>query len=207
MCITKPGQHLSAQIHKCNIFIPSRKQIATCWKKNRHDVVGGPSIIFTRKVVVDETFNRKSTNFCKSTVGNDARQLCSYSMCQPMPSGLYVRWDIDSETTRFTPRQNKTPSSENMVMSNFQRTRPDCIIESLYSTGRQEKIGRFSLNGFCSKCNTVFEAMSCFYDFCSCRELRPSLTGEDIKRGSKRRELDELRRDYIQEKGFTVFEM
>ena len=39
------------------------------------------------------------------------------------------------------------------------------------------------------------------------RNLRPSLTEEDIKRGCRRRELDELRRGYIQEKGFTVIEM
>ena len=28
-------------------------------------------------------------------------------MCQPMPTGLYTRWDFDSETSRFTPQQNK----------------------------------------------------------------------------------------------------
>ena len=38
-------------------------------------VVGGPSIVFTRKAVVDETSIRKSTNICKSFVGIDASQL------------------------------------------------------------------------------------------------------------------------------------
>ena len=33
------------------------------------------------------------------------------------------------------------------------------------------------------------------------------LIEEDIKRDSRKRELDELRRDYMQEKGFTVFEL
>ena len=47
-------------------------------------------------------------------------------MCQHLPTGLYTRWDIDSETSRFTPRQNKSRSFENMVLSFFQRTRPDC---------------------------------------------------------------------------------
>ena len=121
-----------------------------------------------------------------------------------MTTGLYTRWDIDSETGRFTPRQNKTRSFENMVMSYFQGTRPDCKIERLYTTGRQKKIDRFSVDRFFSHCNTVFEAMGCFYHFCPCQELRPSLTEEDIKRGS-RRELDELRRGYIQEKSFTSF--
>ena len=51
------------------------------------------------------------------------------------------------------------------------------------------------------------EAMGCFYHFCPCQELRPSLTEEDIQRGSKKRELDALRRHYIQDKGFKVIAM
>ena len=117
-------------------------------EKIREDVVGGPSIVFTRKAVVDETFIRKSTNICKSIVGIDASQLYPYSMCQPMPTVLYTRWDIDSETSRFTPRQNKTRSFEKMVMSFFQRTRPDCKIESFYTTGRQKKYIASVLMGF-----------------------------------------------------------
>ena len=52
-------------------------------EKSREDVVGGPSIVFTRKADVDETLNRKSTNICKSIVENDASLLNPYSMCQP----------------------------------------------------------------------------------------------------------------------------
>ena len=128
-------------------------------------------------------------------------------MCQPMPTGLYMRWDFDSEMSRFIPRQNKTRSFENMVMSYFQSTRPDCKIESFFTTGRQKKIDCISVDGFCSHCNTVFEAMGCFYHFCPCQEISPSLTEEDIQRGSKKRELDALRRHYIQEKGFNGIEM
>ena len=131
-------------------------------EKIREDVVSCPSIVFTRKAIVDETFIRKSTNICKSIVGIDASQLYPYSMCQPMPTGHYTRWDFDSETSRFTPRQNKTRSFENMVMSYFQRTRPECEIESFFTTGRQKKNDCFSVDGFCSHCNTVFEAMGCF---------------------------------------------
>ena len=70
----------------------------------REDMVGGPSIVFTRKAVVDETFIRKSTNLCKSIVGIDASQPSPYSMCQPMPTGLYIRWNYDSESQKFMPR-------------------------------------------------------------------------------------------------------
>ena len=49
--------------------------------------------------------------------------------------------------------------------------------------------------------------MGCFYHFCPCQALRSSVTEEDIQSGSQKRELDVLRRCYIQEKGFKVFEM
>ena len=45
----------------------------------------------TRKAVVDETFISKSSNLCKSIVRIDASQLYPYSMCQPIPAGLYTR--------------------------------------------------------------------------------------------------------------------
>ena len=175
-------------------------------KKLQKDVVGRPLIVFTRKAVVDETFIRKSANICKSIVEIDASQLFPYSMCQPIPTGLYTRCDFDSETSRFIPRQIKTRSFQNMVMSYFQRTTPECKIESFFPTGRQKKIDCISVDGFCSHCNIVFEAMVCFYHFCLCQVLRPSRTEEDIQRGSKKRELDPLRRYYIQEKNFKVFE-
>ena len=114
--------------------------------KIRKDVVGGPSLVFTRKAVVDETFIRKSTNICKTLVGIDAGQLYPYSMCHPMPTGLYT--DIDSETTRFTPRQNKTRSFENMVKSFFQRTRPECKTQCFFTTSKQKKMTALVMMGF-----------------------------------------------------------
>ena len=98
-------------------FYPFTERYKDILEKIREHVVGGSSIVFTRKAVVDETFVRKSSNICKSIVGIDASQLDPHSMCQPMSTGLYTGWDLDSETSRFTPRQNKTRSFENMVMS------------------------------------------------------------------------------------------
>ena len=150
----------------------------------REDMVGGPSFVFTRKAVVDETFIRKSSNLCKSIVGINASQLYPYSMCQPMPTGLYTRWDYDSETKRFTARQNKSHSFENMVMSCFQQSRPDCKLESNVTNGRQKK-DCFSVDGICYHCNTVFEAMGCYYHYCPSQEARASLTGANNQRGLK----------------------
>ena len=63
-------------------------------EKIPEDVVGGPSIVFTSKAVVDEIFIRKSSYKCNSTVGIDASQLYPYSICQPIPTDRYTRWDF-----------------------------------------------------------------------------------------------------------------
>ena len=128
-------------------FYPFTERDRDLLETTREDIVGGPFIVFTRKAVVDETFIRKSTNLNKSIVGIDASQLYTYSMCQPMMTSLYTRWDFDSETSRFIPRQNKARSFENMVMSYFQRTRPECKIESYFTTSRQKKKDCFHVDG------------------------------------------------------------
>ena len=173
-------------------------------EKIREDMTGAPSIVFTRKAVVDQTYIRNSSNNCKTIVGIDASQLYPFSMCQEMPTGLYTRWEYDSETDRFKARNNRTRNFENMVMSFYQEWGPECKIQS---TGKQKKIDCFHVDGYCDHCKTVFEAMGCYYHFCSCQETRPSLSEQDIERGNKKREMDELRREYIKERGYKIQEL
>ena len=189
---------------KFYLFTDSDKDLL---EKIREDMVGGPSIVFKRKAVVDETFIRKPSKLYEPIVGIDASQRHPYSMCQSTPTGLYTRWEYDSENKRFTACQNKSRSFENMLLSYFQQSRPDCKIESNVTTGRQNKNDCFSVDGKCYHCNTGFEAMRCYYHYCPCQEARPSLTDSDIKRGVKKRQQDEMRTDYIQQKGYQIVEM
>ena len=46
--------------------------------------------------------------------------------------------------------------------------------------------------------------MLCYFHVCPCQEARASVTDEDIKRGTKNREINELRKDYIREKGYSL---
>ena len=124
-----------------------------------------------------------------------------------MPTGLYTRWEYDTESKRFKPQQNKSRKIENMVLSYFQRQRPGCKIESFYTTRTKKKIDCFNVDRFCAHCNTVFGAMGCFYLYCPYQEARPSLTEEDIERGNKKRETDQMGKQYIKEKGYNVVEM
>ena len=180
-------------------FYPFTATDKDLFQKIQEDMVGVPSIVFTREAVVDETFIRNLGNICQSIVGIDAHQLNPYCMCQPMPTGLYTQWEYDTESKRFKPQQNKSRNFENMVMSYFQRQRPDCKIKSFYTTGTREKIDCFKANGFCAHCNTVFEAMGCFYPYCPFQEARPFLA-QDMERGNKKREVDQLRKQYIKKK-------
>ena len=71
-------------------------------KENGEDIVGGLSIVFTRKTFSDEILIQKSTNICKPFVGIRANQLYRHVMCRPIPIALFMLWDIDSETNNFT---------------------------------------------------------------------------------------------------------
>ena len=92
-------------------------------------------------------------------------------------------------------------------MSYYRETKPECRIESFHTSGNQKKIDCFNVDGYCNHYRKVFEAMGCYYHFCPCQETRPSLSDEDIERGNKRREMDDLRREYIREKGYKIEEM
>ena len=89
-------------------FYPVREADKNLLEKIRGDVVGGPSIVFTSKAVVDETFIRKSTNTCKLIVGIDASQLYPFPMCQPMSTGLSrvgisIQKPVDSHLDKTKP--------------------------------------------------------------------------------------------------------
>ena len=84
--------------HKFFPFVESDKDLQD---KIREDMTGGPSIMFTRKTVVDQTYIRNSKNICKYIVGIDASQLYPFSMCQEMPAGLYTRWELDTNSQKF----------------------------------------------------------------------------------------------------------
>ena len=112
--------------YKFHPFCESDKDLC---EKIREDMTGGPFIYFTRKAVVDEIYIR---NVCKSIIGIDASQLYPFSMCQDMPTGLYTRWEFDTDMQKFKARHNRTRNFENMIMSYYKESRPEYKIESFF---------------------------------------------------------------------------
>ena len=49
--------------------------------------------------------------------------------------------------------------------------------------------------------------MECYYHYCPCQEARLSLTDTDIEKGVKKRQQDEMRIDYLQQKGYQIVKM
>ena len=114
-------------------------------------------------------------------------------------------------------------SIQERVYSHLDKTRPVAMTIWSYPVSNEQdqivklkaslqqadtiKIDCFSVDGYCPPCNTVFEVMGCSCHFCLCQEVRPSFTEKYIQRGTKKRELDALRRHYIEEKSFNVIEV
>ena len=120
-------------IYKFYTFCENDKDLC---EKIGEDMTGGPSIVFTRKAVVDGTFIRNSSIVCKSIVGIDASQLYPFSISQEMPTGLYTIWEFDTDMKKFKARNNRTRNYENMVMSFYQKTRLEYKIESFFTSGK-----------------------------------------------------------------------
>ena len=70
-------------------FSPFAERDKDFFSNAREVMFGGPSKMFTRKAVVNGIHIRKFKNVCKETVGINASQVHTYSMCQLMPAGLY----------------------------------------------------------------------------------------------------------------------
>ena len=63
------------------------------------------------------------------------------------------------------------------------------------------------MDGFCGHCQTIFEALGCYYHFCPCRETQPNLNEDEFEFGIRKRESDKLRKLYLEKKGYKVIEM
>ena len=120
-------------------FNPSTQGDKDFPQKSQKNLTGGLFTVFTHKANIDRGFSRKSPIVCQPIVGIDVSQLYPFSICQPMPTGFYMRWDLDTDTSGFTPRQKYFRSIENLVVYFNQCTRYDCKIGSFHTKGRQKK--------------------------------------------------------------------
>ena len=80
-------------------------------------------------------------------------------------------------------------------MSFYQETRRGCKTESFFTSGKQKKIDFFLWTVIVITVKQCSKQWECYYQFCPCQEARPSLTKQDIERGIKKREIDDMRQE------------
>ena len=117
-------------------FLPFFLSDSDRLEKLREDMTGGPSIVFTRKAVANETFFRKSNNSCKSLVLMLINSILI--LCVRICPQVCIRDGATMKKHKIL-RQNRFRTFENIVMSYFQATRPGRKIESYYNKGKQKK--------------------------------------------------------------------
>ena len=96
---------------------PFTKAVKDLLEKNREYVVVILVSFLHAKHLLIKLFFQRPLTYANQLCGLMPANYTTYSMCQPLLIGLYTRWNHDSQTSRFTPRQNKIRSFEIMVMS------------------------------------------------------------------------------------------
>ena len=123
----------------------------------KQNIVGGPSIIFTREHEAGRTLLRGTDTICTNILGYDGNALYLWCIDQYLPTGDYVR--------RFGPSFEPT----------FKGNRRDAFdwldfvaesenIEIWHQHNRGEvKIGPYSVDGFNPKTKTIFDFDGCYF--------------------------------------------
>ena len=186
--------------------IHQRKEINTFWKKfDKVLFVVHLSFLHAKQLLM-KLLSESLQTYANLLLGLMPAKYTSIQCVNPCPPvfihiGISNQKPVDSHLDRTRPVSLKIWSC---LIFNVQ----DLIVKLRASTlqADRRKLVVSVLMGFVL-CNTAFEAICCLYHFSPCRDLRPSLTEEDIKCGIGKKELDESRQGYVQQKSFTLIEM
>ena len=124
----------------------------------RKNIVGGPSIIFSRYHEKNMT-NIKGIdgNKCKAIVGYDCNGLYSYAIKQEMPTGVYVR---RRSSTNFKPEVSEKYLDSYVWMDFLMKKEKIKILHKL-NNQKEIRIGNYLLDGYCIQNKTVYEYHGC----------------------------------------------
>ena len=188
-------------------FYPFCENDKDLCEKIREYVTVGPSFVFTRNVLFDETIIRKLLNICKSIVGIDASQLYS-SQCVNICPQVCTRDGSLTPICRILKLDIIELTTLRPLLCFLTRKQDQYVkLKAFLRLENRRKIDCFNVDGYCDHPKTVFAAMRWYYHFYSFEEARPSVTDQDIERGNKKREMDDMRRESIKEIGYKVEEM
>ena len=127
-------------------------------------VVSGPSLVFHRYHEKGVTTLRQNeygeaARPCRSIFGYDANTLYLWSLMQDMPTGWYTR---RREDNNFRPETAQLHGQMAVEWLTWEDTRTGRAIRHQVN-GREKRIGKLPVDGWCSETNTAYQFNGCFY--------------------------------------------
>ena len=167
-------------------------------KKN---IIGGPSIIFSRYHEKSVTNIRNiAGNTCQAVVGYDCNGLYSFALKQKMPSGVFVR--------RYHQNNFKPEVSERYIDSyvwlDYLMKRDKVKILHKLNNQKEIRIGNFLVDGFCAKTKTVYEYNGCYYHYCryNCHIMKKITSKNWLKKLKQVQQKDERKKQFLISQGY-----
>ena len=128
----------------------------------KQNIVGGPSIIFSRYHEKNITKIKQSDKFCKAIVGYDCNGLYSYAIKQQMPTGVYVR---RKSSNNFRPEVSEKYIDSYVWMDYIMDTE-QIFIQHKLNNSHEVRFGNYLVDGYCISTKTVYEFNGCYYHHC-----------------------------------------
>ena len=135
-------------------------------------IVGGPSIVFQRYhekgvTKIRQTEYGETARSCGSIVGYDANALYLWSLMQDMPTGWYKRRREENE---FRPESAQLHGQMAAEWLTWESERTGHSIRHQVN-GREKRIGKLSVDGWCSTTKTAYQFQGCYFHGCPCLAL------------------------------------
>ena len=127
----------------------------------KDNIVGGPAIIFHRYHEEDIT-NIRGEETCRSIAGYDANALYLWALMQDMPTGWYTR---RREEKQFRPQKAQLFGQMAVQWLTWESAKSGCTIRHQIN-GREKRIGKLPVDGWCAKTCTAYQFHGCFFHGC-----------------------------------------
>ena len=161
--ISVPGLsllHLFNDLPNDTNFVTFNRTNSDLHELVKDNIVGGPAIIFHRYHEKNVTRIRGGSEPCRSIVGYDANALYLWAIMQDMPTGWYTR---RREENKFRPQQAQ-PYGQ-MAIQWLTRESDRCTIRH-QGNGREKRIGKLPVDGWCAETRTAYQFHGCFWHGC-----------------------------------------
>ena len=176
----------------------------------QNNIVGGPSIIFTRFMEVGKTVIKNNMAFpVKNIIGLDANALYPFALSQEMPTGPYID---RREENNFKAEISSKHVYQYAWMDKIAYDEHIEIKHKLNNAGKECRIGPYLVDGLnISKVGddveiTVYEFQGCFHHFhdrCQLLSNNPKTADRQLKSRAR----TEKKKQFLLQEGFKFIEI